>query len=201
MTTALPPRRTIEILGVAQKIGVAVVTLVLAALAVMIWDDVFRQPDLDTTERVIGGVIGLGFGLMAVLFLIDLPGMLGRHRLEFDHDGLAYDVWISRVKSFRVSWAELASVSLSTAEKRSRASRSTFVRLDMTPVDPVAFAARHPEMDVLRGDGGAEDHVWRLGFGPNPRRIPPIVDALRAYGGSRYRGIEDDGRASAWTYR
>lgn len=107
----------------------------------------------------------------------------------------------ARRRSWRIERRELRAVAVERSFTYVGV-RRMFVRprtwrvvLRLAPLEPDAFAKLHPELAVYRGRFGAWGEAeWGVYLGPARELVPPLDEALDAWGSGIHRGVRDLGQ-------
>jgi hypothetical protein len=148
--------------------------------------------------RVVAGVLGGCFGLLALLVSQALFELRRPRRLVIDHEGIRLDTGRRR-PAFRLAWTEIAAVSLRVSDRRRRISAQTYVRwldrrpertpivvaLELHPADAEAVR-RHPELRTAWRLGG--ERCWLFVVWAGPGEPPPVGPLVQRWRPDLWRG-------------
>jgi hypothetical protein len=130
-----------------------------------------------------------------------LAARMNRRSLVIGPEGFALE---AKKNKFRVAWAELRRISITTAYHQDKvniiAPKVWRVRVVMDAGDP-GFVQRHPEIGGLQGKyGGSGAGSYGLPLGPVENMVGPLAQALGQFGGQIFGGVIEEGQVLGFTY-
>lgn len=151
-----------------------------------------------TGARIAGAVIGGLFFLLGMGLALSLKAVRRDRSLVVSAKGVTWDD--PQGRAWSASWPELSRVSIVQAYRQTRNGKKFRVRLLVTPVDIDRFAARRPQMSVLRGQYGAGPNEYGLPLATAVKKVPAIAEGLQRFGGPANGGFVDEGRVTGMGY-
>ena len=148
--------------------------------------------------RVVAGVLGGCFGLLALVVSLALFDLRRPRRLLIDHEGIRLDTG-RRTPEFRLAWTEIAGVSLRLSDKRRRIharlhhqwfdlppeATPIVAALELYPADPEAVR-RHPELRRAWRLGG--ERCWLFVIAGGAGGPPPVGALVQRWHPELWRG-------------
>jgi hypothetical protein len=148
--------------------------------------------------RVVAGVLGGCFGLLALVVSLALFDLRRPRRLLIDHEGIRLDTG-RRAPEFRLAWTEIGAASLRLSDKHRRIHARLYHRwidlppeatpivaaLELYPADPEAVR-RHPELRGAWRLGG--ERCWLLVIMGGAGAAPPVGALVQRWHPELWRG-------------
>ncbi len=151
-----------------------------------------------TGERIGGAVIGGLFFLLGLGIALSLKAVKRDSSLVLSVQGVAWDD--PQGRAWSASWPEVSRVTIVQAYHQTGYGKKFRVRLLVTPVDIDSFAARRPQMSVLRGQYGAGPNEYGLPLATAVKKVLAVAECLQRFGGPANGGFVDEGRVTGTGY-